>query len=84
MAVEEFIGKPPRRGFVGELKGFRPKPLDVNHCDNLVWQNSPNGGIRLQVFEMGHVFVSSNLPDEPSFTLLVALPERLSRRAAEG
>ena len=53
--IEQFVRNPPRRSLVGQLQRLGAKPLYADDRNDLVRQDSPDGGGRLKVFEAGHV-----------------------------
>ena len=55
MAIQEFVSNPARRGLIGQLQSLRAKPLDTDHCYDLVGQDASDCGCGLEVFEEGHV-----------------------------
>ena len=54
MAIKQLVGNAAGRSLVGQLQSLGAKPLHADHRDDLVRQNSPDGGGWLEVFEAGH------------------------------
>ena len=51
VAVEQFVRDFACWILVSQFEGLRAEPLDSDDANECVWQDTPDGGVRLQVFE---------------------------------
>lgn len=59
VAIEQLVGYLARRRLVGELERLGAEPLDADHGNQGIGQDPTNGGIRLEVFKLSHLWVPS-------------------------
>ena len=59
MPVQKFVCDFAHGCFVGELKSGRAVPLNIDNGDQPIWQDTSDGRVSFQVFELCHFYATS-------------------------